>query len=262
MKVVILCGGRGTRIRDVSDHLPKPMLPLGEHPILWHIMKLYAHHGVKDFILCLGYNGWKIKEYFLNFHAMTQDVRVRLDDPSYMEFLSAVDGMDWTVTLAETGDQAMTGARLWKVRKYLENESEFCLTYGDGVADIDIQASIDFHRSHGKVATIAAVHPASRFGEIVLDGKSDVLQFNEKPNISEGRINGGFMVFDARQVWDYLWPEEQLSLEAEPLPAMAKAGQMAGYRHDGFWQCMDTAREFKLLNEIWQSGKAPWKVWD
>lgn len=261
MKVVILCGGRGTRIREVSDVIPKPMLPIGEQPILWHIMKLYAHFGLKDFVLCLGYNGWKIKEYFLNFHAMTRDFTVSLNDPSSIEFHSSSDGLDWKVTLADTGEHAMTGARLWNVRKYLKDEDEFCLTYGDGVADIDIAASIDFHREHGKVATIAGVHPASRFGEIVLDG-NDVTHFNEKPNVSEGRINGGFMVFDGKRVWDYLWPEESLSLESEPLPAMAKAGQMVGFRHDGFWQCMDTAREFKLLNDIWHSGKAPWKLWD
>ncbi|MCZ7556204.1 MAG: glucose-1-phosphate cytidylyltransferase [Bacteroidia bacterium] len=261
MKVVILCGGRGTRIRDVSDVIPKPLLPIGPQPILWHIMKLYAHYGLKDFVLCLGYNGWKIKEYFLNFHAMTRDFTVTLDGASSVEFHSESEVVDWKVTLVDTGDQAMTGARLWNVRKYLKDEDAFCLTYGDGVADIDIAASIAFHRAHGKVATIAGVHPASRFGEIVLDGDT-VTHFNEKPNIREGRINGGFMVFDGKRVWDYLWPEESLSLETEPLPAMAKDGQMASFRHDGFWQCMDTAREFKLLNDIWHEGKAPWKLWD
>jgi glucose-1-phosphate cytidylyltransferase len=261
MKVVILCGGRGTRIRDVSDVIPKPLLPIGQQPILWHIMKIYAHYGLKDFVLCLGYNGWKIKEYFLNFHAMTRDFTVTLDGTSSVQFHSESEVVDWNVTLVDTGDLAMTGARLWNVRKYLKDEDEFCLTYGDGVADIDIAASIAFHRAQGKVATIAGVHPASRFGEIVLDGDA-VTHFNEKPNIREGRINGGFMVFDGRRVWDYLWPEESLSLETEPLPAMAKDGQMASFRHDGFWQCMDTAREFKLLNDIWHDGKAPWKVWD
>ncbi len=261
MKVVILCGGRGTRIHDVARGLPKSMLPIGEQPILWHIMKIYAHYGLKDFILCLGYNGWKIKEYFLNFHAMTRDFSVKLNNPGTIEFHANHENIDWRVTLAETGDQSMTGARLWNVRNYLKDENEFCLTYGDGVADIDIPASLDFHRSKGKIATIASVHPASRFGEIVLDGEI-VRQFNEKPNVSEGRINGGFMVFDAKRVWDYLWPDETLSLETEPLPAMAKAGEMAGFRHDGFWQCMDTAREYKLLNDTWHAGKAPWKVWD
>jgi len=260
MKVVILCGGRGTRIRDVSERLPKPMLAIGEHPILWHIMKIYSHFGLTDFILCLGHNGWRIKEYFINFHAMTRDFTVKLDNHGAIAFEDDVTDCNWTVTLADTGENAMTGARLWNVRKYLKDEEDFCLRYGDGVADIDIADTIRFHRSQGKVATIAGVHPAGRFGEILLE-RDRVVQFNEKPNISEGRINGGFMVFDAKRVWDYLWPEETLSLESEPLPAMAKAGQLAAYRHDGFWQCMDTAREYQLLNDIWRNGNAPWKVW-
>lgn len=259
MKVVILCGGYGTRIRNVSEQLPKPMLPIGGRPVLWHIMNIYAQHGMRDFILCLGYNGWRIKEYFLNYHAMNSDFTVNLRDPDAIDYHDT-DVEDWCVTLAETGRDSMTGARLWNVRKYLENEEHFCLTYGDGVADIDIKALIDFHKRKGKVATIAGVHPAGRFGELSLDGDL-VQQFNEKPNITEGHINGGFMVFDAQRVWDYLWPEEHLSLEAESLPAMAKAGEMAAFRHDGFWQCMDTAREYELLNDLWREGKAPWKIW-
>jgi len=259
MKVVILCGGYGTRIRDVSEHLPKPMLPIGEHPILWHVMKIYSHHGINDFILCLGHNGWRIKEYFLNYHAMIGDFTIELKDASSIEYHAHTEA-DWRITMANTGIRSMTGARLWKVRKYLENEEHFCLTYGDGVADLDISALIEFHKKHGKVATVTGVHPAGRFGELMLDGDK-VAQFNEKPNITEGRINGGFMVFDGKRVWDYLWPEDTLSLEAEPLPSMAKAGDMVSYRHDGFWQCMDTAREFSLLNDIWQQGNAPWKMW-
>lgn len=259
MKVVILCGGRGTRIRDVSEHIPKPMLTIGDQPILWHVMKIYAHHGLKDFILCLGYQGWKIKEYFLNFHAMTSDFTLDLAHPDSIT-LHAESDYDWRVTLADTGLESMTGARLWNVRKYLTDEDHFCLTYGDGVADIDINEVVAFHKRHGKVGTIAGVHPAGRFGELAMDGDR-VVQFNEKPNITEGRINGGFMVFDAKRVWDYLWPEESLSLEAESLPAMAKAGDMVSYRHDGFWQCMDTAREYELLNQIWHDGNAPWKRW-
>ena len=259
MKAVILCGGRGTRIRDVSEDIPKPMLTIGGQPILWHIMKQYAHHGVKDFILCLGYHGWKIKEYFLNYHAVTSDFTVDLTHPDTIQYHAESDA-DWRVTLAETGLDSATGARLWNVRKYLEGEETFCLTYGDGVADIDIGATIDFHRKHGKTATIAAVHPSGRFGAIRMD-VDRVMKFHEKPNVDEGRINGGFMVFDGNRVWDYLWPEKDLSLEVESLPAMAKAGEMMGYQHDGFWQCMDTPREYELLNTMWHEGKAPWKVW-
>lgn len=260
MIVVILCGGRGTRIRNVSESLPKPMLPIGSQPILWHIMKLYAHHGVKDFVLCLGYNGWKIKEYFLNYYAMTTDFTLDLRNGATVEFHGRRD-TDWRVTLAETGVDSTTGARLWSVRRYLEGEEHFCLTYCDGVSDIDIGASIAFHSSHGKVGTIAGVHTTGRFGEIHLEGDR-VTIFHEKPTITEGRINGGFMVFDAKRVWDYLWPEEHLSLEMESLPAMAQAGELMSFRHDGFWQCMDTAPEHEMLNVLWRSGKAPWKVWE
>ena len=260
MKAVILCGGKGARIRDVSEVLPKPMLTIGDHPILWHIMKLYARYGIKEFILCLGYKGWKIKEFFLNYKAMANDITVSFGGTGAVTFNNNVDDIDWRVTLAETGDEAMTGARLWKVRKYLEGQDHFCLTYGDGVADINISEVVEFHKKAGKIVTVTGVRPPGRFGEIRFD-RQIVTHFHEKPNISEGWINGGFMVIDAKRIWDYLWPEEGLNLEKETLPAVAREGEMCVYQHEGFWQCMDTLREFDLLNEMWRQDKAPWKVW-
>ena len=259
MKTVILCGGQGTRIRDVSEVVPKPMLPIGGKPILWHIMKTYAAHGLNDFILCLGYKGWQIKDYFLSYRAMHADVTIDLSAENELTFHDKV-GENWKVTLADTGSDTMTGARLFRVRKYLEGEANFCLTYGDGVGDIDIKSLIAFHKGHNKLATLTGVRPSSRFGELLLEGDA-ITSFNEKPAVSSGWINGGYMVFDNVRVWDYLWPDDSLSLESVPLPAMAKDGQLMTFRHNGFWQPMDTAREFDQLNTLWSSGKAPWKVW-
>ena len=261
MKVVILCGGQGTRLRDITELLPKPMVQIGARPILWHIMKTYSHYGVKDFVLCLGYKGWKIKEFFLNFKAMTRDFTVTLGDHNTAEFHDTVEESEWKVTLAETGDEAMTGARLWKARKYLEGEEHFCLAYGDCLGDINISELIEFHKSMKKVATITGARPASRFGELSVE-ENAVTSFNEKPNIGEGWVSSGFMVFDGRRVWDYLWPGDDLILEKEPLPSLARDGQLAVYRHNRFWIGMDTMREFNTLNELWSQGKAPWKVWE
>jgi glucose-1-phosphate cytidylyltransferase len=260
IKAVILCGGRGTRIRDVSELLPKPMLPIGSMPILWHIMKLYSYYGINEFVLGLGYNGWKIKEFFLSYKAINRDVTIEFKDNNSLMFHNEVIEKDWKVTLAETGENAMTGARVWKMRKYVEADDHFALTYGDGVADIDINKLIEFHISCGKIGTVTGVRPASRFGEIILQD-SLITSFNEKPNVSEGWINGGFMMFDAKRIWDYLWPDDNLSFEKEPLSALARDHQLAGYKHNGFWQCMDTFREYELLNNLWQNGEAPWKVW-
>ncbi len=260
MKVVILCGGQGTRLRDITELLPKPMSPIGDRPILWHIMKLYSHYGIREFILCLGYKGWKIKEFFLNFHAMTSDFTVTLGDHGVVNFHQPGDEGDWKVTLAETGDDTMTGARLWKVRKYLENEELFCLTYGDGVANVNINELIDFHRKQKTVGTITGVRPVSRYGRLSLKDHL-AIEFDEKPGSEEAWVNGGFMVFNGKNVWDYFWPEDHLVLEKEPLPAMVKDRQLAVYKHDGFWVGMDTMREYTYLNELWHQGKAPWKVW-
>jgi len=262
MKAVILCGGQGIRLRDVTDLLPKPLVSIGYNPILWHIMKIYAHHGVNEFILCLGYKGWKIKEYFLNYKTIMHDFTISLNDHNSVQFHDDENNSesDWKITMAETGGETQTGARIWKVRKYLENEDHFCLTYGDGLADIDIGKLIEFHKSSGKIGTLTGVRPKSRFGEIVTE-KNVISTFNEKPNISEGWVNGGFMVFDAKRVWDYFWPDESLVLERDPLPAMVRDRQLGVYKHDGFWLGMDTMREYTMLNEMWKENKAPWKVW-
>jgi glucose-1-phosphate cytidylyltransferase len=261
MKAVILCGGQGSRIRDVSEQLPKPMLPIGDKPIVWHIMKGYAACGISNFVLCLGYKGWLIKEFFLNYRAMTADITVHIGQHAAVEIHDRAAEEDWSVTLAETGVGTQTGGRLAAIRRYVEGDELFCLTYGDGVANLNFHELIAFHRSHGKVATVTAVRPPSRFGEIRVDG-TFVWEFNEKPQTAEGFINGGFFVFDARRLWDYLDDSPQCALEQEPLRRLAAAGQLAAYQHTGFWQPMDTPREYALLNDLWQSGAAPWKTWD
>jgi glucose-1-phosphate cytidylyltransferase len=260
MKAVILCGGQGTRIRDANEILPKPLLPIGGKPIVWHIMKGYSVHGVKDFVLCLGYKGWLIKEFFLNYRAMTADLSVNLGGDGRVDVLTPNGFEDWNVTLAETGETTMTGGRVNAVRRYLEGEEFFGVTYGDGVSDVDVGRMIAFHRSHGKVATVAAVRPPGRFGEMTLDGEA-VSAFQEKPQITEGFINGGFFIFDARRIWDYIGENPAQVLEQEPLRRLVADGQLMGHGHPGFWQPMDTAREFNLLNELWATGKAPWKTW-
>jgi glucose-1-phosphate cytidylyltransferase len=260
MRVVILCGGMGTRIRDASENLPKPLLPIGGRPILWHIMKGYAHHGFRDFVLCLGYKGWLVKDFFLNYHSMSSDLLVTLGPGGTTEFMGASVDEDWRVLLADTGEATMTGGRLAAVRKYVEADDLLMLTYGDGVADIDVNRLLAFHRRHGKIATVTAVRPPGRFGELVVTGET-VAQFAEKPQATGGLINGGFFVFDARRIWDYLDPGPGSILEAEPMQALVRDHQLAAYEHAGFWQPMDTLREFNLLNELWSSGRAPWKVW-
>jgi len=260
MKAVILCGGQGTRIRDVSEVLPKPMLPIGGKPIVWHIMKMYARHGVTEFVLCLGYKGWVIKEFFLNYKAMLSDLTVTLGQHGAVEFAGQHDEEHWKVTLAETGEETMTGGRVVAVRKYVEGDEPFLLTYGDGVSDVDIGASIAFHRRHGKVATVAAVRPPGRFGEMVVDG-ARVQSFEEKPQVSEGFVNGGFFVLDGRRIWDYVAPSPTTIFERDPLRGLADAGQLMAFEHPGYWQPMDTFREYQHLNGLWASGKAPWKTW-
>ena len=260
IKVLILCGGHGTRIRDVSEVLPKPMLNIGSRPILWHIMKLYAHFGLRDFVLLLGYKGWVIKEFFLQYKAMTCDVTVTLGKHGSVEFHGDSEEDDWRVTLADTGEDAQTGARVWNARRYIEDCDRFCLTYGDGVGDIDIGRLLRQHELSGKAGMLTGVRPPGRFGELELKD-SEVVAFNEKPNAPGGYINGGFMVFDTRRALQYFRPGEDLNLEQEVLPRMVRGHDLAVYRHDGFWQCMDTFREFRLLNELWSSGSAPWKVW-
>jgi glucose-1-phosphate cytidylyltransferase len=263
VKAVILCGGQGTRIRDANESLPKPMLPIGGKPIVWHIMKSYAAHGVREFVLCLGYRGWLIKEFFLNYRAMTTDITVTLGTLGTsrgVTFQGSHDEEDWSVTLAETGEDTMTGGRVAAIRKYVEGADVFLLTYGDGVSDLDIDALIAFHKRHGKVATVTAVRPPGRFGEMGIDGDA-VREFNEKPQATEGFINGGFFVFDAKRVWDYLGSDRRTVLERDPMQRLARDGELVAFRHTGFWQPMDTLREYTLLNDLWASDTAPWKKW-
>jgi len=227
---------------------------------LWHIMKSYAHHGFKDFVLCLGYKSWLVKEFFLNYRGMHADLLVTLGAQGSTEFIGAPQEEDWRVLLADTGEATMTGGRLAAVRKYVEGDDLIMLTYGDGVSDIDIGKLVAFHRSHGKVATVTAVRPPGRFGELALTGQL-VSHFAEKPQTEAGFINGGFFVFDARRIWDYLNPSPGCVLEYTPMQALVRDGQLAAYAHPGFWQPMDTLREFNLLNELWAANQAPWKVW-
>lgn len=258
MKVVILCGGFGTRIRDVADNIPKPMIPIGRYPILWHIMKYYASYGHRDFVLCLGYKSQVIKDFFLNYEAHTKDFTITLGRSGGVEFRTDHDEADWRVTLAETGSGTMTGARVARVRKYVGNE-EFMLTYGDGVGNVNLDRLLAFHRAHGKTLTVTGVRPPGRFGELV-DREGKVVEFNEKPQATGGRISGGFFVANP-ELFDYLDDRENLVLEQEPMRQLVAGNQLMMFEHNGFWQPMDTAREYQLLNMLYEHGKAPWVRW-
>ena len=258
MKVVILCGGMGTRLREETEYKPKPMVEVGGRPILWHIMKSYAAAGHNEFVLCLGYKGDVIRDYFLNYQARSNDFSVDLGSGDLQVHGRHAES-DWKVTLVETGAKAMTGARLHRVREYLDG-SDFCLTYGDGVAAVDLAAEEAFHRQHDCIGTVLGVRPQSRFGELVVDGNV-VTNFSEKPQLDGGRpINGGYFMFK-REFLEYLNDDEGLVLEQKPLMNLANDSQLQVFDHDGYWQCMDTYRDFELLNREWDTGNAPWKVW-
>ncbi|MBC8337546.1 MAG: glucose-1-phosphate cytidylyltransferase [Alphaproteobacteria bacterium] len=259
MKVVILCGGQGTRIRDVSDNIPKPMIPIGPYPILWHIMKTYAAAGHTDFVLCLGHLGHVIKDFFLNFEAFTGDFTINLGRNREIEFHDANGVEGWRVTLADTGDAAQTGARIKRIQQYVAGEENFMLTYGDGLSDLDLGALQDFHESHGKILTVTGVRPPGRFGEIECDDKGQIVEFNEKPQATGGRISGGFLVCRP-ELFDVLDDREDLVFEQDPIRKLVADGEMMVFEHDEFWQCMDTARDHHLLNDLWASGQAPWKI--
>ncbi len=259
MQVVILCGGQGTRIRDVAEDIPKPMIPIGGRPILWHIMKGYARHGFKDFVLCLGYKSSVIKRFFLDYHLSGSDFTVQLGKQGRIEVHSSELQESWNVTMVETGLDAMTGCRVKRIEKYISGE-HFQLTYGDGVSDIDISDLVAFHKAHGKMGTVTAVRPPSRFGEIELDGNR-VVELNEKPVTTQSRISGGFFVFH-RSFFSRLKDDPNLVLEGNPLMDLARDGAMRAYLHDGFWQPMDTSREYKFLNDLWTQGRAPWNTWE
>lgn len=255
MKAVILAGGLGTRLSEETAVRPKPMVEVGGKPLLWHIMKIYSAHGVTDFVVCLGYKGYQVKEFFANYFLHTSDVTFDLARNVIDVHHNAAE--PWKVTLIDTGESTQTGGRLKRVAGYVGNDT-FCMTYGDGLADIDLGAEIDFHRKQGRLATVAAVRPPARFGALQLDG-NQVRGFVEKPEGDGGRINGGFFVLSPK-VFDYI-EGDRTYWEHEPLQRLAEEGQLNAYVHDGFWQPMDTARERNLLQELWTSGRAPWKVW-
>ncbi|MBI4491379.1 MAG: glucose-1-phosphate cytidylyltransferase [Chloroflexi bacterium] len=257
-KVVILCGGLGTRLREETEFRPKPLVEIGSRPILWHIMKLYGHHGFRDFVLCLGYRGNMIKDYFLNYEAMSNDFTIALGRRSEITYHGAHQEQNFRVTLADTGPATMTGGRIKRIERYVDDET-FMVTYGDGVADLDIGALVDFHHAHGRLATVTTVRPVSRFGILEVQEDGEVRSFAEKPR-GDGWINAGFFVFQ-RQVFEYLDGEECV-LEREPLERLAREGQLMAFRHPGFFYAMDTYREYNALNELWARGEAPWKVWD
>ncbi len=261
MKAVILCGGKGTRLREETEFRPKPMLPIGERPILWHIMKTYAAHGVREFILCLGYKGEMIKEYFRNYLWQVSDVTLSLGRQPRVRFHTHHEEEDWTITLADTGQETLTAGRIGRIERYLGDDPEFFLTYGDGVGSVDISAALAFHRAHGAAATLTAVHPPGRFGEFVLSQSEHVTQFNEKPQTEAGWINGGYFVL-SRAVFARLGTDpDQTMFEHDPLRSLARDGELRAFRHEGFWQPMDTFQEFQLLNRLWAEDCAPWKVW-
>ncbi|MGK2956809.1 MAG: glucose-1-phosphate cytidylyltransferase [Acidimicrobiales bacterium] len=257
MQVVLLAGGLGTRLREETEFRPKPMVEVGGKPILWHIMKSFAHFGLREFVVCIGYRGEVIKDYFWNYEARTNDFTVHLGSEHRVEYHDRHDESDWRVTVADTGAETMTGGRVKRIQRYVEGE-RIIVTYGDGLADVDIDALLRFHASHGRLATVTTIRPLSRFGVMDLEPNGTVLQFREKP-ITDEYVNAGFFVFES-QVFDYL--DEECILEQAPLEALAREGQLVAYRHDGFWQPMDTYREYTMLNELWNSGNAPWKVWE
>lgn len=257
--VVILCGGLGTRIYEETQDKPKPMVEIGDKPALWHIMKIYAQYNFNNFILCLGYKGQLIKNYFLNYLALNSDFTINIGQGN-VKVHSNCSECDWNVTLVDTGLYTMTGARIKRIEKYVDSDN-FMVTYGDGVADVNINELVRYHQSHGKIGTITGVCPISRFGEMVIESQK-VTRFAEKPRMTglEGIINGGFFVF-RRDFFKYIWEGEDCVLEREPLANLAIDGELMVYQHQGFWQCLDTFREKQLLNELWNSGQARWKIW-
>ena len=258
IKVVILCGGRGMRLHEETGYRPKPLIEIGGKPILWHIMKIYSHYDYKDFILCSGYKGEMIKDYFLNFEMLNSDFTVELGKEKKITLHNPPPDENWRVTVADTGLNVMTGARIKRIEKYIEDDL-FMLTYGDGVADININKLVNFHLAQGRIGTVTGVHSLSRFGELSVDGEL-VKEFTEKPQIKKDYINGGFFVFN-KGIFKYVTDEDDCSFEREPLQNLAKDGELAVFPHEGYWQCMDTYRDLQTLNKQWESGNFPWKVW-
>lgn len=256
--VVILAGGLGTRLREETDRVPKPLVQIGERPMLWHIMKLYRHHGFRRFIVCLGYKGYQIKDFFLHYREEISDITVHLGKDPRVVFERVPDHEDWSVTCSETGLLTGTGGRLSRVRDYIDTDT-FLFTYGDGIGNVDIKSLMAHHQEQGRVATVTAVRPTSRYGEMRVDDNR-VQEFNEKPTKADGHVSGGFFVFQ-KEFLDYVSDDVDLFLEGEPLQKVARDGQLSYFVHDGFWLGMDTYRDFTELNDLWRSGSAPWKVW-
>src|SRR3989338_4561967 len=257
MKTVILCGGLGTRLKEETEFRPKPMVPIGNRPILWHIMKIYAHYGFKDFILALGYKGDMVKEYLQNYELMNNDVTIELGRPENRIVHQNHGEVGWRITLADTGQHAFKGSRLKQIEQYID-EDVLMVTYGDGVGNIDIPALLAFHHSHGKIATMTGATVASQFGELSIR-ENDVTSFTEKPK-SSSFVNSGFFVFN-KEIFNYLTNDDKYDLEYGTLEKLSQEGQIKVYKHKGFWACMDTFRDMEYLNKLWNEGKAEWKVW-
>lgn len=258
--VVILCGGQGTRIREVSERLPKAMVDIGGRPILWHIMKLYSHYGYRRFILCLGYKGWEIKQFFLDYRAHMSDFTLTLSEGDHQpKYRNAIADENWEITFAETGLEAGTGARLRRIRQYIDTP-HFMMTYGDGVSAVNIADLAKLHLAAGRVGTVTGVHPTSKFGEMNVTDDL-VEEFNEKPNLVSGFVSGGYFVFNRSFLDDYLDDAENLFLEAAPLQRLSRDKQLTVHQHEGFWAAMDTYKDYQALNEMWAAGNAPWKLW-
>jgi len=257
MKTLILAGGYGSRLGNITENIPKPMVTIGEKPILWHIMKIYSHFGFNEFVILLGYQGAKIKEYFFNYHLTNNDFTINLAD-NKIQYSSSNNIEKWQVTLVDTGLDTLKGGRIKRAEQYLDDDVNM-LTYGDGVADIDIEKLVAFHRSHGKTVTLTGVRPPSRFGELMIKN-GQLLSFEEKPQVSSGMINGGFMVFN-RNLLSLLSPDKTCDFEFGVLENLAKKGEVMVYQHHGFWECVDTERDLNHLNKLWNDNKASWKLW-
>lgn len=257
MKAVILAGGLGTRISEETSSRPKPMIEIGGKPILWHIMKIYSAHGINEFVICLGYKGYMIKEYFANYYRHMSDITFDFSNNS--ETIHNNNAEKWKVTLVDTGDESMTGGRVKRIYDYIKDDESFCLTYGDGVSDVNISDLIKFHKAHGKLATVTATQPPGRFGALHINNQNSITDFYEKPDGDGSFINGGFFVLSP-QVVKYI-AEDKTLWEQEPLKDLAAEGQLMAFKHSGFWQPMDTLRDKTHLEDLWRSGKAPWKIW-
>jgi len=257
-KVVILCGGKGTRLKEETEFRPKPLVSVGDMPILWHIMKIYSHYGFNDFVLCLGYKGEMIKDYFLNYQTNMNDFTLNIKNMNKtLQGHSKIP--DWNITFANTGLESNTGSRIKQIQKYIDGDT-FFLTYGDGVANVDIDKLLSFHKSHGKIGTVTTVRPSTRFGNLTIDDDGMISDFTKKTKTHDGWIDGGFFVFN-KKIFEYLSEDPLCMLENEPLKNLTKDRQFMSFKHNDFWQCMDTIRDQEFLNSLWTSGNAPWKIW-